>query len=191
MIFKYPSISVTALVALFLFGLIGCAHHPSQPQDAQASPNPVPAATELPDAQHAKLVFRSDGEGIPVAFKFSNSTKDCDAFERVGNVFHSGREVLTPWVARMTEGLAKIQGIATERQKIVAADAPVQIWSQSPTFNRPLVLRFTPMGSRTYLVLDLLLNNRGDHVQQIFDITNTPQQNAVEVEHLSACTTIF
>ncbi|HWZ48193.1 MAG TPA: hypothetical protein VNX00_08255 [Herbaspirillum sp.] len=194
MFFKFRSASFSALVALFLLVLSGCAHHPSQPQDTQASldPDSVPASADSPpDPQHAKLVFRSDGNGIPVAFKLSSSTKDCEGYERVGSVFHSGREVLTPWVARMTEGFAKIQGIATERQKIVPADVSVQIWSQSPTFNRPLVLRFTPVGSRTYLVLDLLLNDRGKHVQQIFDITNAEQQEAVEVQHLPACTTIF
>lgn len=190
---KLIPIFCIVLSVIFLFLLGGCAHPSSKSDAGDVSANrELPGKPESsPDAQHARLIFKTDGAGIPVIFKFSNSAEDCEGFERIGSVFHSGREVLTPWVAKMTEGLAKLQGVAVERQKIVPSDTPVQIWTQSPTFNRPLALRFTPKGAKVYLVLDLLLNNRGDHVQQVFDITDAQQQIAVEAEHLSACTTIF
>ena len=51
----------------------------------------------------AKLLLRSSGAGHAVAYSVSVTGKACQGFEPVGNVAHSGRGVVYPWIARMNE----------------------------------------------------------------------------------------
>jgi hypothetical protein len=160
---------------------------------ADTQPEPAPREA-LPIA---KLVIKSTGMPAGVEYSLSFAEQDCEGFDRLGAVFHSGREVLLPWIAKMTEkAQKKFNQQDTKLEKLVRVGEPIQIkgysqWTDSNAFMTstkscgPLVSKFTPEGTKTYLVEFSFENS--SCVQRVFDITNPPEQKAVVVQNLEMC----
>lgn len=166
---------------------------------AQENPKPdIPdASTQAGDAGNATLVIKSSGMPMRVDYSISHDEEACKGFESIGAVFeNTGKEKLLPWIAKLTEKSRRIGGATTELKKTVASNKPIQIkgysrWTDHSTFitmNRscgPLVAKFTPHDSSTYLIEFLWSGN--NCTQQIFDITDPAEKKAVPVDTVSQC----
>jgi len=115
---QYSFIIPSLLLAL----VAGCAS--KAPSDYQE-----PAvATAAVDSEHSRIVMRSAGMPMSVNYAISASPDACQDFSQVGRVFHSGREVLLPWIANMTEKSRKaVARDLPQVEQVVLADRPVQI----------------------------------------------------------------
>ncbi|MEJ7805794.1 MAG: hypothetical protein WKG03_07735 [Telluria sp.] len=155
---------VGAFAALLFLG--GCAYQDINPEAAAADEkaNGVHAALRGVDAGTAKLVFRASGAGHAARYSVSTASEACQGFEPVGNVAYSGRGVLLPWIANMTE---RTRGAVLNTQTHISRTAQpgqsIQVrgmgnWQEgSGLFSRsgncgPLASRFTPVAGRAYLI---------------------------------------
>ncbi|NML32841.1 tetratricopeptide repeat protein [Paraburkholderia antibiotica] len=185
--------------------LSGCAHqHHSTASTAAGTVVPqVPAADResalSSNADDAKLIFRSKGMPMGVMYWTSESATQCAGFQPVGKVFDSGRDVLLPWIARMTESFNKgIDRTEVSREQILKPGTPIQVkgltGASTPDgspdtrypYCGPLVTTFTPEKARTYLV-EFVFNGTQSCSQRVSDITNPAKLAAVETQPLQ-CT---
>jgi hypothetical protein len=132
-------------LAVFLISslLLGCAA-------------PDPQRTYVGKSNDAKLIVRSANMPMNVAFSVSSSTKSCEGFERIGTVRDSGRGVLLPWIANLTERASRVP---VEQQAAIPAEQVIQVkgyghWMDSGGNGRcgPLVAKFSVDPGTTYLV---------------------------------------
>jgi hypothetical protein len=86
--------------------LLSFAHkHASEPNAATQDHTPIATAGGAVTANSTdpNVVFRSKGMPMAVMYSVSSSPQACQGFERVGRVFDSGRGVLLPWIANLSE----------------------------------------------------------------------------------------
>ncbi len=193
------------LIVCLVFLMAGCAHRKSVDDGEIKKGKTHDVASEMKESSSndaSKLVFKSRGMPAIVAYSISSSPENCQGFERVGRVFDSGRGVLLPWIANLTEKANKgINRAEVSRERKVQAGVPVQImgysrwsnsnanalqtiiWSQSCG---PLVTSFRPEASRTYLV-EFVFGGANGCQQQISDITNPEQPIPVTEQVAISC----
>ncbi|WP_312740232.1 hypothetical protein [Cedecea neteri] len=123
-----------------------------------------PVATVAVKNNQARIVFRSAGMPMTVNYAVNSSTPTSEGFTPIGRVFHSGREVLLPWIATMTENARKtISDEQLQIEKTVDAEHSIRIrgmsaWSDYDQHIHtsgscgPLFSQFIPEGGSTYLV---------------------------------------
>ncbi|SMG29099.1 hypothetical protein [Cedecea sp. NFIX57] len=123
-----------------------------------------PVATVAVKNNQARIVFRSAGMPMTVNYAVNSSTPTSEGFTPIGRVFHSGREVLLPWIATMTENARKtISDEQLQIEKTVDAEHRIRIrgmsaWSDYDQHIHtsgscgPLFSQFIPEGGSTYLV---------------------------------------
>ncbi len=177
---------------VLLLALAGCA---SKVPTGYKEPA---VATVKVDADHARVVMRSAGMPMSVNYSISSAQNSCEEFTPVGRVFHSGREVLLPWIAKLTEKSRKVVSRdLPEVDQLVVAGRPVQIkgnssWSSTTAQMTssgscgPLVSRFTPVGGKTYLV-EFLFSGTSSCAQNVFEIDAAEQRMPVEPVESLAC----
>ncbi len=109
----------------------------------------------------------------------STAEQACEGFERIGSVFDSGRDVLLPWIAHMTERMNKAIGhTEISRTIYVKPGVTVQVKGMSGTEDRtmpgyscgPIVTAFTPEKGHSYLV-DFDYQGTQSCSQRITDVT--------------------
>jgi len=153
-------------------------------------------ATVAVDSEHARIVMRSAGMPMSVNYSISASPNTCEDFSWVGRVFHSGREVLLPWIANLTEKSRKaISRDLPQVEQVVLADRPVQIkghsgWSDTSAQMTssgscgPLTSQFTPASGKTYLV-EFRFSGTRSCTQKVYEIDAAEQRLPVaQVEPL-------
>ena len=168
------------MLSLLLALVTGCAS--KTPADYKE-----PAiATSAVDSGHARIVMRSSGMPMTVNYATSVSPIACEGFSQIGRVFHSGREVLLPWIASMTEKSRKaISRDLPQVEQVVPADQPVQIkgysgWNDtSPQMTSsgscgPLTSQFTPAAGKTYLV-EFRFSGTSNCAQQVYEVDASEQ----------------
>ncbi|MHA6885010.1 hypothetical protein [Ralstonia pseudosolanacearum] len=192
------------LIFAMLFSVAGCAHRksPDSGVEKRGRVRGVESGGDVASGDDSKLIFKSRGMPAIVAYSISSSPQNCQGFERVGRVFDSGRGVLLPWIANLTEKANKgINRAEVSRERNVKAGVPIQvmgysrwsnssanalqttIWSQSCG---PLVTSFKPGASRTYLV-EFVFGGANGCQQQISDITNPEQPIPVAEQSTLSC----
>jgi hypothetical protein len=77
-----------------------------------------------PQADDAKVIFRSVNMPMSVDFSVSSNTAVCKGFERVGLVRDEGRGVLLPWIVNLTGKFNKVPG---QLQAPVPGDSLIQV----------------------------------------------------------------
>jgi tetratricopeptide (TPR) repeat protein len=126
----------------------------------------------------AKVVFTTSGMPMPVGFSTSTSDQACTGFQRVGTVFDSGRGVLLPSIARLTEKLNKAV-MKSETSRTVDVQPGVQIQVKGlygDDMDRhsdscgPFVTSFVPEKGHTYHV-NFAFNGTQSCSQSMTDIT--------------------
>lgn len=144
-------------------------------------------ATVAVDSTQARIVMRSAGMPMSVGYAVSTAPNACEDFTPVGRVFHSGREVLLPWIANLTEKSRKaVMKDLPQVDKVVPAGQPVQIKGYSAWSNTsqqmttagscgPLTSQFTPAGGKTYLV-EFRFSGASDCAQGVYEIDATEQR---------------
>lgn len=154
-----------------------------------------PVATATVDSAQARIVMRSAGMPMSVSYAISTSPDACDNFTSAGRVFHSGREVLLPWIATMTEKSRKaLLNDKPQVEQMVAAGQTVQVkgysaWSgsaqQMTTSGAcgPLTSQFTPAGGKTYLV-EFRFTGTSECAQNVYEIGTAEQRLPVPVTPL-------
>jgi hypothetical protein len=139
---------------------------------------------------------------MAVMYSVSSSPQACQGFEHVGRVFDSGRGVLLPWIANLSEKANKRIGrTEVSRVRTVSANVPIQVkgysaWAdssanalQTTTWEQscgPLVTTFTPEASKTYLV-KFVFSGTSSCRQQVSDITNPQQPVPVTEQTAKSC----
>lgn len=120
--------AAATLIAAFI--VAGCASKQAGPQGTHEQMSRINAAPTafVPDPDHAKVVFTTSGMPMLAVFYTSTSETPCEGFQRVGTVFDSGRRVLLPGIARLTEKLNKaVLRAETSRTINVEPGVPVQL----------------------------------------------------------------
>jgi len=111
----------------------------------------------------------------------STAEQACEGFERIGSVFYSGRDVLLPWIAHMTERMNKAIGhTEISRTIYVKPGVTVQVKGMSGSEDRtmpgyscgPIVTAFTPEQGHSYLV-DFNYQGTQSCSQRITDVTDS------------------
>lgn len=191
----------TAIVFLAIsFALLnGCAHKEANPESPGATRSEKPAkpdrtkvsaATKI-DLTNALLTFVSSGAPMHVSYEMSASEESCEGFKRVGKVFHSGREVLLPWIAKVTEGANKgLMRAHTKINKSVPGNQPVQIRAMSSWGGGscgPLTVKFIPEPSKAYLV-DFAFSGNVACSQRVVDVTDASAEKQIAVQMIEGCT---
>jgi tetratricopeptide (TPR) repeat protein len=183
MLQKTITTAALATTLALLLALTGCAHRQPRPDSASAQKKQhrvKQADAEKPaDPTAAKLTFTSSGMPMAVGYWTSTSTQMCDAFQPVGRVFDSGRKVLLPWIANMTEKMNKaVLHNEVSRTQYVQPGVPIQVKgvSGNPDDRRfdscgPLVTLFTPEPGKKYVV-DFDFNGRASCSQSVMDVTD-------------------
>ncbi|HEY1212737.1 MAG TPA: tetratricopeptide repeat protein [Bryobacteraceae bacterium] len=170
----------TTLASIIL--VTGCAtrhatSHSTGEQEAQNGASHTAIAAEAPK-DGAQILFTTSG--MPMAVSFSTSTSDeaCSGFQRVGTVFDSGRGVILPSIARLTEKLNKAV-MKTETSRTVNVEPGVQIQvkglygdDMDHRFDScgPFVTSLVPEKGHTYHV-NFAFNARQSCSQSMTDIT--------------------
>lgn len=173
---------ITATTLASVLALAGCAHRPKPPRDPASRAARTPAAdTDAANPDRAKLVFTTSGMPMVVSYSISSAIPACEGFERVGNVFDSGRAVLLPWIARMTEKTHKaLMRAEISRERYVEPGVTLQVQGGSGvTDDRiahdwscgPIVTTFTPEKGRTYSV-NFDFQGTASCSQRVTDITD-------------------
>ncbi|MFM0015536.1 hypothetical protein [Paraburkholderia sediminicola] len=174
-----------------MLALTGCAHRRAPADQAAVRQQETRArqlqAEKAADPNAAKLTFTSSGMPMGVMFWKSTSTQACSGFEPVGHVFHSGREVLLPGIANLTEKLNKaLLRNETSREQYVQPGVPVQVkglfgaevpdrYSDSCG---PIVTSVTPEQGRKYHV-NFAFQGRSSCAQSVMDITDPDHPSPV------------
>lgn len=190
----------TAIVFLAIFFAIlnGCAHKEANPESpgttrsekpAKPERTKVSAATKI-DPTNALLTFVSSGAPMHVSYEMSVDEESCEGFKRVGKVFHSGREVLLPWIAKVTEGANKgLMRAHTKINKTVPGNQLVQIRAQSSWGGGscgPLAVKFIPEPSKSYRI-DFAFAGNSACSQRVLDITDPSEEKMVAVQPIEPC----
>jgi tetratricopeptide (TPR) repeat protein len=176
------SIKITALTVAAALALAGCAHRP--PRDGaiakKARVHRTRAATPV-NPDDAKLVFKSSGMPMQVMYWTSTAEQSCEAFQPVGRVFDSGRRVLLPWIARMTEHVNKaVFKSVPSRVRYLTPGQTIQVKGTSgskdgevtPGYScGPIVTAFTPEKGRSYVV-DFDFQGTQSCSQRVTDVTD-------------------
>ncbi|QVX42050.1 hypothetical protein J4H89_24925 (plasmid) [Ralstonia solanacearum] len=197
--------SSAAFIFMLAFVMSGCAHRQLSDANVIKKGRANDAASKTINtvsSDDPKIVFKSRGMPAIVAYSISSSPQNCQGFERVGRVFDSGRGVLLPWIANVTEKANKaVNRAEVSRERQVPAGVPVQImgysrWSNSSTNAiqttiwsqscGPLVTSFRPEASRTYLV-EFVFGGANGCQQEISDITNPEQPIPVTEQVTISC----
>ncbi|KVX65066.1 hypothetical protein WT33_09280 [Burkholderia stagnalis] len=173
---------IAATTLASVLALSSCAHRPKPPRDpaSRAARRPaVDAAAANPD--RARLVFTTSGMPMVVSYSISSAIPACEGFERVGNVFDSGRAVLLPWIARMTEKTHKaLMRAEISRERYVEPGVTLQVQGGSGVTDEPnprdwscgpIVTAFTPEKGRTYSV-NFDFQGTASCSQRVTDITD-------------------
>jgi hypothetical protein len=144
-----------------------------------------PARTYVAKKDDPKLILKSTGMPMNVEYSISSSDVACENFENVGTVHDSGRDVLLPWIANLTE---KLNRVPLQLESAVSANKQVQVkgygkWYDSTSSGTcgPIVTLFTPSESRTYLV-EFVWEGTVRCSSRVSDITNPSDKKAVPVE---------
>lgn len=177
-----------AVLVAGLFAISGCASK-SPEKDAGAYGDAV-ASVIKPSEQHAQIIFKTSGAPMIVEFSMGPFNAAGEGLRPVGRVFDSGREVLLPWIAKLTEKANRgLVGALTSRSVLVAAGQLIQIrgeseWSDSDGIIRrsgacgPLISYVVPAGARSYLVV-FKFNGHVSCNQEIYDITDPERKELV------------
>jgi len=179
----------TTLAAML--ALSGCAHRRPPADQVAVRQQETHArrlkAEDAPDPNAAKLTFTSSGMPMGVMFWKSTSTQACRGFEPVGHVFHSGREVLLPGIANLTEKLNKaLLRNETSREQYVQPGVPVQVkglfGAEVPDRHSdscgPLITSFTPEPGRKYSV-NFAFQGTSSCSQSVMDTTDRDHPSPV------------
>src|SRR5690349_4994971 len=110
---KIATLTLTLTLASVL-GLAACAHR--QPSEGDAVTKRVKARRTRPattvaspaNSDDAKVVFKSSGMPMVMMYWMSAAPRACEGFEPVGRVFDSGRGILLPGIAHLTERVNKV-----------------------------------------------------------------------------------
>ncbi|RDK03356.1 hypothetical protein DLM46_07425 [Paraburkholderia lacunae] len=154
-----------------------------------------PEAENVADPNAATLTFTSSGMPMIVAYSMSQSPRICSSsdFKPVGRVFHSGREVLLPWIAHLTElGNKGLLRTETVREQHVQPGVPIQVkgvfGSEVPDRRYdscgPLVAAFTPEPGHKYHV-NFAFQGKSSCSQSLMDVTDS--DHPVPAGHAVAC----
>lgn len=173
---------IAATTLASVLALSGCAHRPKPPRDPASRAARRPAAdTDAANPDRAKLVFTSSGMPMIVSYSISSAIPACEGFERVGAVFDSGRAVLLPWIARMTEKAHKtLLRTEVSRVRYVEPGVTLQVQGGSGETDEliprywscgPIVTTFTPEKGRTYSV-NFDFQGTASCSQRVTDITD-------------------
>jgi hypothetical protein len=196
---QYHRSIFTAAAFCFLTLLIsGCVNQhrtASRTTDGSAASQLSTLDQKAPRSSHpddAKVVFRSKGMPMPVMYWTSDSVAQCEGFQPVGRIFYSGRDVLLPWIAKLTESVNKgVMGTEVSRERRLKPGVPIQVKGlmgassddglPNPRYSRcgPLVTAFTPQKARTYLV-EFVFNGTRSCSQSVSDITDAAQPIEVD-----------
>lgn len=182
-----------------MLALTGCAHRRAAADQTavrqQETRAQQPEGGNADDPNAAKLTFTSSGMPMIVAYSMSKSPRICSSsdFEPVGRVFDSGRKVLLPWIARLTElGNKGLLRTETVREQQVQPGVPIQVkgvfGAEVPDRRYdscgPLVAAFTPELRHKYHV-DFAFQGRSSCSQSLMDVTDP--DHPVPVGHAVAC----
>jgi hypothetical protein len=131
-------------MAIVLLAALGGCATPEPPKNFGANPG------------DPRLILKSTNMPMNVDYSISAGEKPCDDFEKVGTVRDSGRGVLLPWIANMSETFNKTP---TKLETTIPGGKDIQVkaygnWfdSTSKGFCGPIVTKFPANASRTYLV---------------------------------------
>jgi hypothetical protein len=132
------------------------------------------------------LILKSTGMPMNVEYSVNASEVSCENFEKVGTVRDSGRSVLLPWIARLSE---KMNKIPTQLEKTVPAKTKIQVMGYGKWYDGtsrgscgPLVTEFTPDASSSYLV-EFVWAGTARCSSRVFDITDPLEKKAVPVQY--------
>lgn len=150
------------------------------------------------DPSDAVLVIRSNGMPMLVQYSISFDEEMCKGFEKVGTVFaNTAKGRVSSWIAKFDEKTRRLTGATTELKVRIKPDRPIQVkayssWSDYGAGMRrdsscgPLVSRFTPAGSHTYLV-EFLWGDSASCGQAVSDITNPAEKKPVPADTTASC----
>lgn len=147
----------------------------------------------------AKLVMRSEGSSGTVEFSMRTFSDDCNNFKSLGSVKYSGRGVIYPWIADLTQS-SKIPGFLSS--ELVPGQSVLirgnGSWNSATSYGSgsnmtlvssgkcgPLLSRFTPVAGHAYLVQFNWENNICK--QNVFDATNPDAPVLVPSEAIVVC----
>lgn len=179
---KIPPAQTIFAIFASTFLIAGCAtrHAASHRAGEQEAQKEVARTEIVADAPKdgAKVVFTTSGMPMPVNFSTSTSDEACTGFQRVGSVFDSGRGILLPSIARLTEKLNKAV-MKAETSRTVSVEPGMQLQvkglygddmdSHSASCG-PFVTSFVPEKGHTYHV-NFAFNGTQSCSQSMTDIT--------------------
>ncbi|MGH8808108.1 MAG: hypothetical protein ACREX0_09540 [Noviherbaspirillum sp.] len=168
---KISSKQLCLALTTIAFVLCGCAMH---------APRTYTAKENDPT-----LILKSTGMPMNVEFAVNSGEVSCENFEHIGIVRDSGRGVLLPWIANMTE---KLNSVPTQLHSVVPAHKQVQVRSYGKWYDStskgscgPLVTTFTPQASSTYLV-EFMWEGTARCASRVSDITNSLEKKSVPTQ---------
>lgn len=189
-------IVLLALVATMQACSLGKTYQEINPQDAERrmKDNNGYHALKSVTPGKAKLVFRSEGMGIPVAFSICLSSPGCSNPQDIGVVTDGGYGVLLPWIAdltsRSTKGFIELEVTPADHIH-VKGDAK---WSSGGTSGNPVVTSrscgplwstFSAIENHAYLVR-FIWSGKSDLALQckleVLDATNPDDSKLVKLQ---------
>jgi len=172
--------TICAMLASVIL-IMGCAtrhatSHRTGEEEAQKNAAHAEIVADSPK-DGTKLVFTTSGMPMAVGFSTSTSKQACTGFQHVGTVFDSGRQVLLPSIARLTEKLNKaVMRSETSRTMDVQPGIQIQVKGLYGDDNDrrsnscgPFVTSFVPEKGHTY------------HVNFAFDGTQSCSQSMTDI----------
>ncbi|CAM2154099.1 protein of unknown function [Pararobbsia alpina] len=174
-------LNIGALFASVLL-ITGCATKQPAPQvshEEQSRSHVDGTDAFVADPDHAKIVMTTSGMPMFVRFLTSTSDQACTAFQPVGTVFDSGRGVILPGIAHLTEKVNKAVLRAKPSRTIIAEPGvPIQVEGiygddTDPGSNScgPLVSSLTPEKGHVYHV-NFHFNGKQSCAQSTTDVTD-------------------
>lgn len=196
------SIKIATLTIAVTLALAGCAHRHPASDGSIAKENKVrrtrTTTATAANSDDAKLVFKSSGMPMQVMYWTSTAEQSCEAFQPVGRVFDSGRGVLLPGIARMTERLNKaVLKTETSRVRYLTPGQTIQIKGTSgskdgevtPGYScGPIVTALTPEKGHSYVV-DFDFQGTQSCSQHVTDVTDP--DHSVAAGQVVTCGTLY
>ena len=160
------------------------AHQPWESAPREATVDPI-------TGDFARVIYKSSGMPMAVAFSTGSSGQACEAFQPVGTVADSGRGVLLAGVARLEEALNKsVAKVDPYLSREVAGGVVLRVRGRvgedhvsryAPYSCGPIAGSFTPEKGRTYVV-DFDMNGTQTCSEHVTDITDVDHPAHVDVE---------
>jgi hypothetical protein len=118
-----------------------------------------------------------------VDYSIGTADLSCKDLESVGTVRDKGKNVLLPWIVKLTE---KVNRVPDQIEKLVPAEQAVQVsgrgsWldSNSKGHCGPVIVSFVPAAQRTYLV-EFVWQSSSRCTSQVFDVTDPVERVPVQ-----------